>query len=156
MVQISLNSWRPLPWICQLADDVATGILKGVVAAHDHGLIHRDLKPANVLMATMDGHWHPKITDFGLAKLIEPTQDSTPSLKMARRWARRVTWHPSRSSIRVPWTPVPISSPWVQSCMSWYQENVASNATAPLRHGWLSRRVSMYPSLNACPIYPSA
>ncbi|MCO4746388.1 MAG: protein kinase [Proteobacteria bacterium] len=53
------------------ADELARGILRGAAFAHRHGLIHRDLKPGNILLAIADGVLHPKITDFGLAKIME-------------------------------------------------------------------------------------
>ena len=46
------------------------GIVQGVAYAHQHGLVHRDLKPSNVLLE--DGST-PRITDFGVAKLLNPT-----------------------------------------------------------------------------------
>jgi eukaryotic-like serine/threonine-protein kinase len=52
---------------------VGRGIILGVHAAHCVGSIHRDLKPANVLLATHDGSWVPKVTDFGLARLPHGT-----------------------------------------------------------------------------------
>jgi len=46
-------------------------VLAAVAHAHDAGVLHRDLKPANVLLVRAPGAWVPKVTDFGLAKVVE-------------------------------------------------------------------------------------
>ncbi len=64
------------------ADQLGREILRGVSAAHRHGLIHRDLKPDNIMLSVADGVVTPKIADFGLAKLTEgdgPTSVRTRS-----------------------------------------------------------------------------
>ncbi|MEZ4318606.1 MAG: protein kinase [Myxococcota bacterium] len=53
------------------ADDLARGIIEGVAVAHQAGLIHRDLKPGNILLDASAQRLVPKITDFGLAKLLD-------------------------------------------------------------------------------------
>jgi eukaryotic-like serine/threonine-protein kinase len=46
-------------------------IARALDAAHAKGIAHRDLKPANVFLASVaDGHWYPKLLDFGIAKLM--------------------------------------------------------------------------------------
>ena len=59
------------------ADMLGRGIIAGVAAAHEQGLIHRDLKPANILLAVGKFGVVPKVADFGLAKLLDTGESSS-------------------------------------------------------------------------------
>ena len=60
-------------------------IAHAVQHAHEHGVLHRDLKPSNILLEQHIGDGSagsnalavPKVTDFGLAKVIDRTESLT-------------------------------------------------------------------------------
>ncbi len=50
-------------------------IARALDAAHAKGIAHRDLKPENIFLASDDEGTHPKLLDFGIAKLLAPEGD---------------------------------------------------------------------------------
>lgn len=52
-------------------------ITRAVAYAHSEGIFHRDLKPGNILL---DGRGEPLVTDFGLAKWTDTSNQLTRSL----------------------------------------------------------------------------
>jgi serine/threonine protein kinase len=64
----------PLPAlsVASLGADLADAL----AYVHSMGVIHRDVKPANILLYPQAGHdsrLYPKLTDFGIARLVEAT-----------------------------------------------------------------------------------
>ncbi|OWY23992.1 serine/threonine protein kinase [Sphingobacteriales bacterium UPWRP_1] len=49
---------------------ILSGIMNGLRYLHQKGIIHRDLKPENILIQTDADGYTPKITDFGISKVI--------------------------------------------------------------------------------------
>ncbi len=59
----------PLP--LEDALEVAAGVARGLVRAHEAGVVHRDIKPGNIMLTS---HGEVKILDFGLAKLQDTSR----------------------------------------------------------------------------------
>ncbi len=47
-------------------------ISTGIKSLHEQKIIHRDIKPANVLLTEVSGKLTVKLTDFGIARILDP------------------------------------------------------------------------------------
>ena len=53
------------------AVDLVLPVVSAVAALHDAGVVHRDLKPENLFLTRSEpGQAHPKVLDFGIAKIV--------------------------------------------------------------------------------------
>ena len=90
---------------------VFSHLLSALDYAHTRqpSIVHRDLKPSNVLMSH-GGAW-PLLTDFGIAKIVEPSMQLTRTGMMV---GTPSTWRPSRAK-GVVWTTAPMSTRWASA-----------------------------------------
>jgi len=53
-------------------------VLVGLEAAHEQQIIHRDIKPENIMLQRIVGDpWHVKLLDFGLAKVVAESRETS-------------------------------------------------------------------------------
>ena len=61
---------------------ISIAVADAIAAAHQRGIAHRDLKPGNVMIGQGEHDGRIKVLDFGLAKLVEPSGESSNATTM--------------------------------------------------------------------------
>jgi serine/threonine protein kinase len=54
-------------------------VAAALAEAHELGIIHRDLKPDNILLLTENGELETRLTDFGIARVLNTPSLTTPN-----------------------------------------------------------------------------
>jgi WD40 repeat protein/serine/threonine protein kinase len=84
----TLSAWqKALPELSlpRQAAEIVCGLADAVQYSHDKGILHRDLTPGNVLLTPVTERskeglsFVPKVSDYGLAKLLESDWDESAS-----------------------------------------------------------------------------
>src|SRR5438552_16267056 len=68
---------EPMP--IRSAVELIVRLARTVQYAHEHNILHRDIKPGTILL---DAKGEPRLTDFGLARLVEAESTVTGTLEV--------------------------------------------------------------------------
>ena len=74
-LSVVLRHERTLPY--QRVISLLSPLCDGIQHAHNHKVIHRDFKPSNIMLVKHSGREMGKIVDFGIAKMLSTSDDSS-------------------------------------------------------------------------------